>query len=222
MLSKKLNHNLDKALSPIARALARGGATPNNLTVAGALVSAVAAASLVFGHFRIGGILIFLGGLFDLLDGAVARNVGQQTRFGAVFDSTLDRYSDALPVFGLMLYYSGWTETGSLRFGGMALCGVVILGSLLIPYVRARAENFIERCDVGIAERAERVVVLAGGLVLDADIAALWILAVLTHLTVLQRLWYVNKQLKKEGETEDRVKRNNQNHFAASDVKSKI
>jgi phosphatidylglycerophosphate synthase len=99
---------------------------------------------------------------------------------------------------------------------------VVILGSLLVPYVRARAENFIERCDVGVAERAERVIILAGGLVLDADIAALWILAILTHLTVLQRLWYVNKQLKKEGETEDRVKRNNENHFVASDVKSKI
>ncbi|RJP17162.1 MAG: CDP-alcohol phosphatidyltransferase family protein [Candidatus Abyssobacteria bacterium SURF_5] len=222
MLSAKLDHRLDKVVLPVVRLLARAGLTPNNLTIAGALTSAVAAAALLFGHFRIGGILILLGGVFDLLDGALARVVGQQTRFGAVLDSTLDRYSDVLPILGLMLYYSGWTETGPLRLGGMMLCGAVILGSLLVPYVRARAELMIERCDIGIAERAERILILSGGLVIDADIAALWILAILTHFTVFQRLWFVRKQLKQDEEAHNHVERPNQHKLAASDLEGKL
>jgi len=222
MLSDRLGHGLDKFAAPFVCVLANWGITPNNLTVAGALTNVVAAAALVFGHFRIGGILILLGGSFDLLDGALARKIGLQSEFGAVLDSTFDRYSDVLPIFGLMLFYSGWSESGPLRFTGMLLCGIVILGTLLVPYVRARAENFIERCHVGIAERAERVIIFAGGLILDADIVALWILAIMTHFTVIQRLWYVKTQLKKERETEHNPGGQNSSQLSATELKIKI
>jgi phosphatidylglycerophosphate synthase len=222
MISKLLNHRLDSAILPVSRFLGWLGVTPNSMTVAGAVTSAIAAVTLTFGHFRVGGVLVLLGGLFDLLDGALARNVGQQSEFGAVLDSTLDRYSDILPILGLMLFYSGWTRNSSLQFGGMILCGVVILGSLLVPYVRARAERFIEKCNVGVAERAERLIIFAGGLILNADILALWILAILTHLTVFHRLWYARVQLRREDESADHVQRPDGTKLVASDVKSKI
>ncbi|MBI5118586.1 CDP-alcohol phosphatidyltransferase family protein [Candidatus Poribacteria bacterium] len=196
MLSSKLGHRLDKPLAPVARWLAGLGVSPNMLTVAGAIPNVVAAVVLAYGHYRVGGVIVLMGGAFDLLDGAVARVVGKQTRFGSILDSTLDRYSDALPIFGLMLYYSGWNPPeGRMRFGDMILCAAVVLGSLLVPYVRARAESLLQRCDIGLAERAERVIIFAVGLIINADVAALWILAVLTHLTVLQRLLYVRAHL---------------------------
>jgi CDP-diacylglycerol--glycerol-3-phosphate 3-phosphatidyltransferase len=222
MLSNKLSHRLDKQIAPFVRLLARFGVTANMLTVAGAITNAVAAATLVYGHFAVGGVLVLLGGTCDLLDGALARKTGQQSRFGAVLDSTLDRYSDVLPILGLMLYYSGWSENSVLRFGGMTLCGIVILGSLLVPYVRARAETIIEHCDVGIAERAERVLIFAAGLILNFDIPALWILAIITHATVIQRLWYVRAQLKKENQSEHGAGRPNKEEFAPSDYKGKL
>ncbi len=222
MLSNKLGHRLDKIAAPFVKVLARAGVTPNNLTIAGALTNVVAAGALVFGHFRVGGVLILLGGTFDLLDGALARSVKLQSPFGAVLDSTLDRYSDVLPILGLMLYYSGWTGNAPLRFGGMILCGIVILGSLLVPYVRARAENVIEQCGVGLGERAERVLIFAAGLIFDADIIALWILAILTHTTVIHRLWYVRAQLKRPKETGKSADEQNSHRFTVSEVKSKI
>lgn len=207
-------------MAPLARGLAALGVSPNMLTVAGAVTNLVAAFTLVYGHFCVGGVLVLMGGLFDLLDGALARVVGKQSRFGVVLDSTLDRYSDILPILGLSLYYSGWHPSGEVRFGGMALCGVVILGSLLVPYVRARAEPLVEKCDVGIAERAERVIIFAGGLIIGVDIGALWALAILTHLTVIQRLLYVRARLRQEPEA-SRPARPEGEELATSDAKTK-
>jgi CDP-diacylglycerol--glycerol-3-phosphate 3-phosphatidyltransferase len=194
VLSSKLNHKFDKYLGPAVRGLARLGISPNMLTVAGAATNLVAAVALLYGYFRAGGILVILGGLCDLLDGALARTDGRQTRFGEVLDSTLDRYSDIVPIFGLLLYYSGWRNDGESRLGYMALCGVVILGSLLVPYVRARAESLVA-CNVGTAERAERVIIFAAGLIFLQILWALVILAILTHVTVIQRLLYVRARL---------------------------
>jgi phosphatidylglycerophosphate synthase len=193
MLSSKLNHKLDKPLGPLVRWLARIGISPNMLTVAGAIMNIAAAAALLYGHFRVGSALIIVGGLCDLLDGALARVTGMQSRFGNVLDSTLDRYSDILPLSGLLLYYSGW-HAGGTRFGDMVLCSVVIVGTFLVPYVRAKAESLATRCDVGLAERAERIIILAGGLMVGAEVAALWVLAVLTHVTVIHRLLHVRSQ----------------------------
>lgn len=194
MLSSKLNHKLDKPLGPLVRWLARLGVSPNMLTVAGAIMNIAAAATLLFGHFRVGSALVIAGGLCDLLDGALARVTGMQSRFGNVLDSTLDRYSDMLPLFGLLLYYSGW-RSGGTRFSDMVLCSIVIVGSFLVPYVRAKAESLSTQCNVGLAERAERIIILAGGLMIGAEVVALWVLAVLTHVTVIHRLLHVRSQV---------------------------
>ena len=200
MLSSKLNHKLDKPLGPLVRCLAGFGISPNMLSVAGAVMNVIAAAALIYGHLRSGSALIVVGGICDLLDGALARVTGKQSQFGSVVDSTLDRYSDGLPVLGLLLHYSGWVS-GTTRFGAMTLCSIVILGTFLVPYVRAKAESIGKRCDVGLAERAERIIILAGGLMIGAEIVSLWVLAVLTHLTVIQRLLHVSSQLGGESET---------------------
>lgn len=207
-------------MAPLARGLAALGVSPNMLTVAGAVTNLVAAFTLLYGHFVVGGVFVLMGGLCDLLDGALARVVGRQSRFGGVLDSTLDRYSDVLPILGLSLYYSGWHPPGEMRFGGMALCGVAILGSLLVPYVRARAERFVEKCDVGIAERAERVIIFAGGLIIGVEVWALWALAILTHLTVIQRLLYVRAQLRQESDASSSTPPEGE-ELTASDAKSK-
>ncbi len=208
-------------MGPFVRALAGFGITPNMLTVSGVITNAVAGVTLVYGHFRVGGVLILLGGLCDLLDGALARTMHKQSSFGKVLDSTFDRYSDTLPILGLMLFYSGWSDFGHLEFGGMILCGLFVLGSLLIPYVRAKAESLGQDCDVGLAGRAERVIIFAIGLITNADIVALWILAVITHLTVLHRLLHVRSAIMEETESAKLVEGESE-ELPASDVKTKL
>jgi phosphatidylglycerophosphate synthase len=196
MLSRKLGHRLDKPLAPVVCSLASLGVSPNMLTVAGLIMSAAAGVVLAFDSLVLGGVLVLVGGLFDFFDGMLARVANKQTRFGEVYDSTLDRYSDIIPIFGLMLHYSGWRASAAPRFELMTLCCVVIAGTFLVPYVRARAEPLVGRCDIGFAERAERVILFGGGLVIGMEAAALLALAALTHLTIVQRLIYVRHQLK--------------------------
>lgn len=221
MLANKLNHKLDKPLAPVTRWLARFGVSPNMLTAAGAITSIAAAAMLLRGNFLLGGVLILVGGLFDLLDGALARIVETQSPFGSVLDSTVDRYSDAIPVLGLLLYYSGWYQSASIQFGNMVLCCVVIVGSLLVPYVRARAESLVERCDVGLAERAERIIIFAAGLIMGIEVVALWILAIVTHLTVIQRLLCVRAQFREKPEPLNPSHLKNE-ELVAPDAKSEL
>lgn len=218
MLSSKLNYQLDRYLAPFVRLLAGFGISPNMLTIAGATANLIAAAVLAYGYLPVGGVLVIIGGLCDLLDGALARVEAKKTRFGEVLDSTLDRYSDMTPIFGLLLYYSGWRHTGEARLAHMILCGVVILGSFLVPYVRARAESLVA-CNVGIAERAERVIIFAGGLILQRELWALGILAILTHLTVIQRLVHVRNQLARRLAD---FKPANVEQLTTSDAKSKL
>jgi phosphatidylglycerophosphate synthase len=200
MLSNKLKHRLDRPLTPFVRFLAGFGISPNMLTVAGMIMNIAAAMMLVYGHLLLGGVLVLMGGLFDLFDGALARVVGKQSRLGTLLDATLDRYSDTAPILGLLLHYSGWSLYYSIKPANMAICGLLMIGSLLVPYVRARAESQGLHCEVGLAERAERVIIFAGGLILGIEVAAIWILTILTHLTVIQRLIHVRAQFQKEQE----------------------
>jgi len=198
MLSRKLGHKLDKPLAPVVRSLADLGISPNMLTVAGLIMSAAAGVILALDSLVLGGVLVLVGGLFDLFDGMLARVANRQTRFGEVYDSTLDRYSDILPIFGLMLHYSGWHASAAPRFALMTLCCVAVAGTILVSYVRARAEPLVGRCDVGFAERAERVILFGGGLIIGVEVAALLALAVLTHVTLAQRLLYVRHCLQED------------------------
>jgi CDP-diacylglycerol--glycerol-3-phosphate 3-phosphatidyltransferase len=179
---------------PIVRILSKSGITPNTLTLINLALNIVAAYVIATGHFLLGGVLVLVSGLFDLLDGALARFTKQTTKFGAILDSTVDRVSEAAILFGLLIWYSG--RGGRLE---IALIFAVLIGSFLVSYIRARAEGLGWQCQVGLFTRAERVIVLAIGLLVNQIFIALCVLAVFVFVTVVQRLVYLWKQGKIEG-----------------------
>ncbi len=180
---------------PVVRLLARTPITPNALTWSGFLVSVGAAVLIATGHLLAAGFVVLVAGLFDILDGALARRTNRTTRFGAVLDSTLDRAAEAALLIGILVMYAGEQSTS-----GVLVAGVAWLGSLLVSYIRARAEALGLECQVGVFTRPERVVVLALGLLLSyfdsALFIALVVIAVLSLVTAGQRVLYVWRQTK--------------------------
>ncbi len=173
-------------VNPIAGLINRTGLTPNMLTFIGLLLNVGVAAVLAGGSIRLGGWLLLFAASFDALDGALARLTGRQSRFGAFFDSTLDRYSEAVIYGGLLIYYvDQGVRTEPL------LVYAAIIGSLMVSYSRARAEGLGLECKVGIATRLERVLIIAAGLILNQVTLALWLVAILSNLTAVQRIVYV-------------------------------
>ncbi|MBT9163485.1 MAG: CDP-diacylglycerol--inositol 3-phosphatidyltransferase [Chloroflexi bacterium] len=193
----KLRPGLSRFLSePIVRLIARTGISPNALTLTGFLLNAVVAGVLAGGHLFLGGFLVLFSGWFDMLDGALARASGKSTRFGSLLDSTVDRFSEAVLFLGLLIFYLKQGATLEIL-----LVYFTIVGSIMVSYVRARAEGLGLKSEVGLFARPERVVLLALGLILSristvALLAALWILAVGTILTVLYRLIFAWRQMK--------------------------
>jgi CDP-diacylglycerol--glycerol-3-phosphate 3-phosphatidyltransferase len=180
---------------PIIRILSKSGITPNVLTFINLALNIIAAYLVAVGYFLPGGLLVLTAGLFDLLDGALARYTKQITRFGAILDSVVDRISEAVIFCGLLLWYIPQEEAGL----EIVLILVVLIGSFLISYIRARAEGLGWQCQVGLFTRAERVIVLAIGLLVNQIFIALCILAVFVCITVVQRLVYLSKQGNIEG-----------------------
>lgn len=170
--------------------LARLGVTPNTVTVIGFLLNLLTAGVLATGRLTLGGLFLFAAGLFDMLDGALARTTQRQSIFGAFLDSLLDRYSEAAVLLALLVVFS-------LRhnLAAVILTYLVAIGSLLISYARARAEGVGLECKVGIAPRPERIIILGAGLLFNqtTTVAALVLLAIMTHVTALQRLYHVWK-----------------------------
>jgi CDP-diacylglycerol--glycerol-3-phosphate 3-phosphatidyltransferase len=181
---------------PIVGILSKSGITPNILTLINLALNIVAAYFIATGHFLIGGILILVSGLFDLLDGALARLTKKVTKFGAILDSTVDRISEAAILCGLLIWYAPQEDT-SLK---LLLIFVVLIGSFLVSYIRARAEGLGWQCQVGLFTRAERVIVLAIGLLINQIFIALCVLVVFVFITVFQRLVYLWKQGKIKGD----------------------
>lgn len=188
MFVDKFGHFLDSPLSSITK---RIPFNPNTLTVIGFLITAIAALTIPY-HLRLGGLLILLGGMFDMLDGIVARTAGKSTKFGAFLDSVLDRYSDALLFLAVTWYF----EQRENYTGALISLGTLV-GAFLISYTRARAEGLGESCHTGIMERPERVILLAFGTITGWILPVLWIMLVLTHITVMQRIFHVWKVMKK-------------------------
>ncbi len=183
-------HTLPPRLTePLGRSLARTGVTPNMITTAGLLGAIVAAVLVARGQFLAGGIVMLAAAALDLFDGMVARASGQVTVFGGVFDSTCDRLSEAAVLGGLVFRLSseGKREEVVLAFAA-------VVGSLLVSYLRARAEAAGMQLREGLFTRAERVLVLGVGLIFGWVRLALWILAVLANLTAAQRLWLVRRR----------------------------
>ncbi len=191
MLSDKLGHRLDAYLYPPFRKLFGKGGNPNLLTLLGFLSTLLASMFLLKGIWFIAGLAIILSGIFDLLDGVIARNLGKATPFGSFFDSVVDRYSDLVLLLALTLYYLKKEESD-----GVILTSVVAMGTALIPYVRAKAESLQVACHIGLMERAERIILLSVGTLLNWMVPVLWILAVLTHLTVLHRIYHVWEKIR--------------------------
>jgi len=189
LLDSWLNHRLDPYLNKLT-AWTEGVIRPNHLTILGLLVTLVAAVFLALGLWLVAGVTIIIGGLCDLLDGAVARSQGRATTFGAFLDSVIDRYSDFALFIGIFFYYA---STGRPYL--MLLASLAAMGSFLVPFTRARAETIIPSCKVGIMERPERIILLACGTLFNLMVYALWVLAILTHITVIQRIIYTRKEL---------------------------
>lgn len=186
-----IRHTLARYLTePAVQILAKMRLSPNALTVLGFALSIAIAWILALGHLFLGGFLVLFSGWFDLIDGALARATGRTTKFGALLDSTLDRLGEAALLFGLLFYYLRQNA-----FQESLLIFAVLVGSVMVSYIRARAEGLGLESQVGLFTRPERVVLLALGLTLSplepALLIALWLLAVGTNLTALQRLFDV-------------------------------
>jgi CDP-diacylglycerol--glycerol-3-phosphate 3-phosphatidyltransferase len=195
MLSERLRRWTQGLREPIGRTLGQLGISPNALTVVGYALNLLVMCILARGHLRVGGVLVLLAGLFDALDGAVARATGQTSTFGAFFDSVVDRYSEATVLFGLLFWH--------LRSGAqleLALIYVAIVGSLMVSYARARAEGLGLECKVGLMTRLERVVLLSLGLMALQVRITLWAVAILANLTALQRMAHVWRVARQEGD----------------------
>lgn len=180
-------------LEPLIRVLARMGFTPNALSWIGFLVTAAAGVLAASGHLLAAGVVSLLGGGFDMLDGTLARSTQQESKFGALLDSTLDRYGESAVLLGMLLYGAGRQEVEVVLLGGLALTG-----SLMVSYVKARAEGLGVDCEVGLLTRTERVIILGLGLLTGLVLPVLAVVAVLANVTAGQRLFHVWRQLGSE------------------------
>ena len=179
-------------LDKIVAGLAATGVHPDLLTFFGLVVNTVAAALFAAGEFKWGALVIFLAGIFDMTDGRVARRLNRVTRFGAFFDSMIDRYSDLVLYIGLVVHYARID-----RISYVVLTAIALGSSQLVSYSRARAESLIPSCKVGFMERPERVVLLIIGAVFDRMAPVLWVVAVLSTWTVIHRIIYTKQESKK-------------------------
>jgi CDP-diacylglycerol---glycerol-3-phosphate 3-phosphatidyltransferase len=185
---------------PVVTLLARTGVTPNMVTWFGFILILAAAVLAGLGHLFAAGCVVLVSGYFDIIDGALARGTNQVTSFGAVLDSTLDRVSEAVILLGISVYYL-FNPVAYFEWI-VLLIGVAIVCSFLVSYVRARAEGIGLDCQVGIFTRTERVIILALGLLLSGIdmllVIVLAIIAVMSLITVIQRVMHVAYLLKKQ------------------------
>lgn len=204
MLTAWLRKTFRGVLEAVARFFNRLGVTPNQLTFIGLVLQSAVAVVIATGNLRLAGILLVFCSIFDAFDGTLARMTGQASRFGAFFDATIDRYAEAIVLFGLLIYYSGQPETTTQTL----LIYAAIVGSLLVSYTRAKAESLNIPCKEGLLTRAERVALLVLGLLLadwkplaalpDALTIVLWLLAILSNFTAIQRILAVRRTVREQ------------------------
>jgi|Deesub1362B_J571_1020462.scaffolds.fasta_scaffold00013_90 archaetidylinositol phosphate synthase len=186
MLSS-LKPKISEAVHPLAKFLRKIGVTPNHLTIAGVFVGFLSAYFIATHKYIIGGVLLLLSGFFDMMDGALARGEGLSSDFGGFFDSVMDRYVDIIIFISLGISGVNWLYVT-----------LALSGALLVSYTRARAEKIIKRCDVGIAERGERLLIIFLGLMISRVEEAVILVAILSHLTAVHRITYTKRALKSD------------------------
>lgn len=193
MITHEIGKAGNRAVEGIVHGFAASRINPNVLTFIGMAINGAAAYLFAYGFFGWAGATVILAGIFDLTDGRVARYTGRVTPFGGFFDSVMDRYSDLVLLIGLLVFYGRVN-----RFTYVTLVAVAMIGSVMVSYARARAENSIPSCKVGFLERPERVVLIIIGALSGRMEPVLWVIAVLSNLTVIHRMvhtWQETRRL---------------------------
>jgi CDP-diacylglycerol--glycerol-3-phosphate 3-phosphatidyltransferase len=200
MLDSKIRGTWDAAMRPVGRALGATKISPNAITVLGLFIHIWVAAYIIQGRFVQAGLVLILAAFFDTLDGAVAKARGMITKFGGFLDSTIDRIADALILLALAWRFTEAAGPAEEDLRWVAIAALVALvAGFMVSYVRARAEALGFECKVGIAERAERVILLIVGLVFTYVLPiTVALLAVLASVTVLHRILHVRAQAARE------------------------
>lgn len=199
-IRKYSSHHLT---APLVKPMATLGISPNALSWTGLGLSLVAAGLVATAHLLAGGIMVLVASGFDMLDGALARRTGQTTRFGSILDSTLDRISEAILLLGVLFLFLSAGQNSNLFWPlsgkwAIFILALVMTGSPLVSYLRARAEAAGIDCQLGIFTRAERVVVLTVGILFNQLVITLSIIVVLSFFTAGQRLWLIWQQTRNE------------------------
>lgn len=191
LIPESFQRGFMRMLGPLVRLFTKWGVNPNSLTLAGAIITFFATIAFFLKSPRLGGVLVLLGGLCDAIDGSLARNSGKATRFGALLDSSVDRYAEFAMLFGIGGYFLMTQDYLNSAGTFLALCG-----SFMVSYTRARAESLGLSAKVGVMQRPERIVFLgAGALIHPIALAiAIWMVAIFANVTALQRLRYAFKQ----------------------------
>lgn len=177
---------------------------PNFFTTIGFIISIIAAFVFADGHLRMGGALVLLAGTFDIIDGRVARATNRETRFGALYDSSLDRYAEVIMFFGLAYFfvYQAWHQemNAVMAFVAAFSVNVALGGSVMVSYVRARAEGLGFECKVGYMQRPERIVYIGFGAIFHKYILilAIMLIAVMANYTALQRIYHIWEKEREE------------------------
>ncbi len=177
-------------LSAIIRVCVALRIHPNFLTATGVLINVAAAWALGLGAFVWGGVIIIIANIFDFIDGKVARELHEETRFGGFFDSVMDRFSDISLFVGLIYLYAEKGRTDYVIVSALAM-----MFSIMTSYTRARAESLIPKCKVGFLERPERIVLFIIGAFTNRMAAVMWVILVLSIFTVADRIYYTWREL---------------------------
>ncbi|HWR97099.1 MAG TPA: CDP-alcohol phosphatidyltransferase family protein [Candidatus Methanoperedens sp.] len=191
MISRKYKSAFGVLVQPLNLALHRLRISADHLTLAGIVFGALAALAFAEGRLPLGGLFLALAGVADMLDGSLARASGSASRFGSFIDSVADRATDVLILGGLAWHFRATTE--------LAVTLAAIGGSFLVSYAKARAEGLGIACDVGLMERPERMILLIAGALSGLMRTAVWLLAVLSLVTAIQRVWHVRRELNGRG-----------------------
>ena len=200
MMAKHVRPLLISSVTAFARWLQSIGVTPNMISFTGFALTIGSAALLATGYLLIGGFILWAAAMLDMVDGTLARLSQSESKFGAFLDSTLDRYSESITFLGLAVYYANQNNAQT----PLLLIFFTLVGSWAVSYTRARAEGLDIECNVGILQRPERLVLLIASLILGLVLPVLWLLAVMTNVTAVQRIHevYVRTSTSKEQENQ--------------------
>ena len=191
LIPQSLQDHFIKLVFPLTAFFSKWGLRPNYFTIAGVVITSLGAAAFMMGYLRPAGIFILFGGFCDTIDGSLARTTGKASRFGALLDSTVDRYSEFIMYLGIAAYFLDLGDYSTTAAAYLALCG-----SFMVSYERARAENLGFEAKLGIMQRPERIVLIGLGALIHITtfIIAIWLVALLANFTALQRIRCTYKQ----------------------------